>query len=665
MRRKYVLLLIFITCVTLIWFLQDKHNVIKPVIKDGYVQITPFEQQSTIYQLSGEWEFYPNQWLNSSDFPIDEPTYIETPYSWEDHSIIKQHGIGTYRLQYDISEEEIGKTHSFYFQYIGSAYKAYLNGELVAEVGELGLSAKEEVPFLRDEIIFYEADQVNNELVIQVSNYSFREGGIIEDVYYGDHLNVISFMFKDIIEQLLLIGGFLFISIYFYFKFMINRNDKTFLYICLISFMAMIRTFLLTENMFQVLFPSVTWTLMIKIEYTSLLFGMILLIQFMYDLYRQEINQKIYYFTFIVLTGFLVFILLTPTYISTNFLLLHVTIILFTLLYFVLFTGIKAIINNREGSIINIIGILLMIIAAIVETIFQKEFVNFPMTLTYSILLFLILQGVIISKRYDRLSERNLELANSLSELNNTLEQKVNKRTIELERKNKELIQLHQSRSDMMENIAHDLGSPMNAFEKQLILIKQGYIKPSEPLLDTLIQKTRSIKRLANDLFELSQLQLKKWSIHRETVQINKFINDLENLFGYELSQLGLNLQTTCNIPENYLIQVDKERIIQVIRNFVDNAIKHGEEKDTIRIDASIYKEKYLFIEVEDFGKGIEQAELPYIFDRLYRTQKSSNTGSGLGLTIAKEIIEQHDGEIGVVSEIGIGTKFYFMLPIE
>ncbi|SER58639.1 Signal transduction histidine kinase [Gracilibacillus ureilyticus] len=664
MLRKYALLFILITLMSLVFVFQDKQHINELVAENGSVEIPAFESAS-IYQLTGEWGFYPDQWTEPADISLQEPVYVSTPNSWKNLSEAKQKGIGTYRLEYQISERDIGKRHSFFFQYIGSAYKAYVNGELVAEVGELGKSSKTEKPYLRDELIYYEPDQVNNELIIHVSNFSFREGGIFQEVYYGESNNTIAFLIKQQLEPLLLIGGFLILGIYYFLKYMINHSNDTFLYISLISFMAMVRTFLLTEYVFYTLFPAIPWNVMTKIEYMSILLGMILLIQFMYKLYKQDINNKIYTIAISVMAAFLIFVLVTPTFIYTNLLWVQTAFIYLFLLYFVIITGIKAIINKREGSYINILGIVIMAVAAVIEITVERDISIFPMILTYSVLLFLVLQGVIISKRYDKISERNQELAQSLKELNNSLEHKVIKRTLELERKNGELIQLQKSRSDMMENIAHDLGSPMNAFEKQLLLIKQGYIQPSEALLDTLIQKTRSIKRLANDLFQLSQLQTRKWSIHKETVRINAFVQEIEKLFGYELNQLGLKLESICPVNEKYLIQIDKERIIQVIRNFIDNALKHGEEENMIRISVTINNEDKLRIEVKDFGRGIDKEELPYIFDRFYRKSNKPNSGSGLGLAIAKEIIEQHKGQIGVESERGRGSCFYFTLPIE
>jgi signal transduction histidine kinase len=660
MKRKYALLFLLIVMTILSILFQDKHTIKQAEVMDGTVSIPKFDETTMVYQLNGDWHFYWKELLNPNS-QSDQYQTIPVPSSWTVNEQNEPKGYGTYRMQFDIANEDIHKEHAIYLRYISSAYKVYVNGELLATNGKIGITEDTEVPYLRHHFLSFKPKK-ENELLIQVSNHSFRESGVFEHIIYGEYDNVLSYMLKILVEKLLLMGGFLFTGIYYFLMYMINRYDRTFLYISLISILMMIRTFLLTENVFHLLFPTVEWQTMVKVTYIVEIVCALLFIQLMYNLYQKRVKKFVYWLAMTLLLCLLCFVLLTKPFTFTSYFWLIVIVVTVVILYFSTIVSIRAILNKVEGSYINATGILIVIIASIVDKVLDVAYI--PSLLPYSGLLFIILQGVIVSKRYNLLAEQNQELAYSLTQLNNTLEQKVSERTEELQKKNKLLMNLQKSRADMLENIAHDIGSPINAFEKQFVLMKQGYIEPSTSLYDTLIQKTNQIKRLANDLFELSNLQSKKWSIQKETVQVSHFIEEVATLFRLELNQYGMILRLDYHDIDHMFIHVDKVRIIQVLRNFVDNAVKHGKETKTIEINAVRTEADCLRIEVRDYGIGIEKEELEHIFERFYRISTKMKSGSGLGLAIAKEIIEQHNGEIGVRSELGDGSTFYFILPI-
>ena len=127
----------------------------------------------------------------------------------------------------------------------------------------------------------------------------------------------------------------------------------------------------------------------------------------------------------------------------------------------------------------------------------------------------------------------------------------------------------------------------------------------------------------------------------------------------------GLSIIT--EIPDNLpLVNVDRRRVGQVLRNLLDNAVKHTGSGGTIKVIAGL-QNNLLSISVSDTGEGISETDLPNIFERFYRVDRSRNRatgGSGLGLTIAKRLVEAHGGTIEVQSELGKGSKFTFSIPV-
>jgi signal transduction histidine kinase len=191
-----------------------------------------------------------------------------------------------------------------------------------------------------------------------------------------------------------------------------------------------------------------------------------------------------------------------------------------------------------------------------------------------------------------------------------------------------------------------------------------------------LLDKMAYMHRLNHDLFELSKLESKKLSFEFEKVGLHDFIQDVFRRFEPDLLrenrilQLG-RVETIIEGKEGFMF-IDKLRIIQVLQNYMENAVKFSDPSDSIillncyvRQNGSEWdNRKEMCVEVRDHGKGITKEELPYVFNRFYKKSEGNERGSGLGLAISKEIIEQHEGRVCVESEIGKGSLFYFWLPL-
>lgn len=298
-------------------------------------------------------------------------------------------------------------------------------------------------------------------------------------------------------------------------------------------------------------------------------------------------------------------------------------------------------------------------------------------SLGYMLLLFILLQAIIISYRYIQLLNTNRILDTELTHMNEKLERIVEERTKELHQKNGELAELENNRTKMLVNIAHDLGPPIVGIQTYLHLMREGLVQDSdEEVLKQLYEKTDYVKRLIDDLFELSKLESKELSFQMEYILMKDFIQDAFSKFEADLRHEGRILQmgkseTTVAGKEVY-IRIDSVRLMQVMQNFISNAVKFNNSRIDQPITLNCYipnlesatgKEKEICIEVIDHGMGIAPDELPQVFNRFYKKQEGNKNGSGLGLPISKEIIEQHGGYVGVKSQINKGSKFYFMLP--
>ena len=222
-----------------------------------------------------------------------------------------------------------------------------------------------------------------------------------------------------------------------------------------------------------------------------------------------------------------------------------------------------------------------------------------------------------------------------------------------------------QQKDDFISIASHELKTPVTSLKASIQLLERMKNNPSPTMLAKLIdQSGRSLERLnnlINDLLNVNrithgQLQLRKKQF---------VIGDMITNSGYHLRSVAVHDLNICG-DLDLVIYADEQRIDQVIVNFLNNAVKYAPNSVQINITVEKLKDK-VKISVADKGPGILPEKIPHLFDRYYRADHSGTqfSGLGLGLYISAEIIKRHGGEIGVDSKLGVGSTFWFTLPIQ
>lgn len=224
---------------------------------------------------------------------------------------------------------------------------------------------------------------------------------------------------------------------------------------------------------------------------------------------------------------------------------------------------------------------------------------------------------------------------------------------------------LEQLRKDFVANVSHEFRTPITVIKASLEALLDGVIEEKNEVLNyykRMISETKGLERLVRDLLELSKLQSGKISIKKESIHIINLIKDTLRSLRTIADKKNIQIveEYDNNINE---MNGDYDRIKQLIVIFVDNAVKYSPDNTVISIKLEL-KEK-LEIIIKDEGYGIKEEEIPYIFDRFYKSDKSRKfKGTGLGLSIAKYIIELHEGNVSVESKLGKGTVVSIYLPV-
>ncbi|GAB4526161.1 MAG: ATP-binding protein [Pleurocapsa sp.] len=226
------------------------------------------------------------------------------------------------------------------------------------------------------------------------------------------------------------------------------------------------------------------------------------------------------------------------------------------------------------------------------------------------------------------------------------------------------LKEVEEKRREIIDDLTHELRTPLTIIRGRLEEIADGIIVPNARIYTRLITETKRLQRLVNDLQELSQAEAGNLPLNLKPTNLRRILEPLVEKFADQLldSDRTLNLDCSPNLP---YVMVDSDRLEQILVNLLSNAIRHTPQ-GYITLKAWSDCDR-VWLSVKDTGSGIVPEELPHIFRRFWRSHKSRSqrySGTGIGLAICRRLVELHQGEISVESQLGIGSTFKFFLPI-
>ena len=221
-------------------------------------------------------------------------------------------------------------------------------------------------------------------------------------------------------------------------------------------------------------------------------------------------------------------------------------------------------------------------------------------------------------------------------------------------------------RRNLVADVAHELRSPLSNIQGTIEAMRDGLMDKGDASLDMLHEQTLYLSHLVGDLGLLAQAEAGDLSLDiRPDSVVDAARRSVEAIRARaEAKGVGLVLMERSYVP---LVMMDRQRVQQVLGNLLDNAIRHTSEGGRVNVDFGVEGLEFVSVVVEDTGAGIAEDELPLIFDRLHRVDPSrtrATGGAGLGLTIAKRLVEAQGGTIRVDSEVGRGTRFVVGLPV-
>lgn len=667
--------------------------------EEGVLDLTQVHVSENPLKLEGEWEFYWQELLSPEDIHIrstrdgNNNRLINIPSSWLDYPLDGQQlngtGFATYRVVIELSEQDRNERLALRLPSIFHAYKLWVNGEVLAEVGVVGQNKGDMTPHLATRLVFFQPENDRVELVMQVSNFHHKRGGITKYIELGGSEVLTVKTNLKIAAEMFITASLLVIGIYHLLLFILRRKDRAQLYFCLFTMMFGIRSLLVGELLITKLWPAIPWELQFKIEYLVLCSGAYIITMYSECIFPNYVPRWILHGTRIVTAAFCIVIVVTPALIYTKLLPLIGVMVVLTMIYLMVGLVIAAV-RRTEGALIFLSVSVVALVTVTTDFLYYNGWSPIGNTSPLGMLVFTIAQIILLSSRFTRAASNEEKITRELQDANNklidmnmNLERTVQERTQALSSAHDDLrtsydrlLHSEQGRKKLLAYITHDLRMPLSSMLGYVEAV-QDRIKPerNEQYLKYIRDNTIRINRMIEELSFLSHLETGQVSFQMEPVHVIHFLRGFFEQYELVVHDAGLDFMLDIGDAEDQrpnlpVVEMDAQRFDQALFNLVSNAMKFTSSGGLVRIGLAVEEmnhTRYAIISVQDSGIGVPPDQLEKIFNRNYRYDRpgveNGVEGSGLGLAICREIVQAHGGTVRAESDGKTGLIIYISLP--
>jgi signal transduction histidine kinase/CheY-like chemotaxis protein len=223
----------------------------------------------------------------------------------------------------------------------------------------------------------------------------------------------------------------------------------------------------------------------------------------------------------------------------------------------------------------------------------------------------------------------------------------------------------NEAKAEMISKMGHELRTPLNCILgfAQLLEMDSSLSIQQQEFVKEVLNGARHLLNLVNEMLDLSRVESGKIKITYDWIKIESVIEESIKLIQPLANEKKIKVINGVNMDDEHYVYIDPMRLRQILLNLLENAVKYNNENGIVKI-TSKYKEGSVYIHIKDSGMGIPQNELDKIFEPFYRIKGTKIDGTGIGLSLVKQLVELMGGELGVESEVGKGSDFWFSLPV-
>lgn len=383
-----------------------------------------FEQQGPV-RLDGQWKFYWNALLRPEQVSeAPGPILIPVPGMWSDATLsesqISEYGYGTYHLQV-LLPEECPETFGVRIGFIGSAARLYINGKLVYRAGGVGTTAAESIPEWRPAVAEYRTAARRLDLVLQVSNFHDRTGGVVDSIQLGTVSQAYQHRSNRMLYDMFLFGALIIMSIYHLGLYYYRRSDPSPLFFALLTLVLAFRIILYEELMILRFFPDMHWSLIAKLGYLTFSLAVLFFFRFIHALFPEHVHRPVLRGIDLIALLYTLVIAVTPATLYMR-LLVHFQLFTIAVALYVFYVLFKAVKTHKAGAGLFIIGFSFLFAATVHDI--MKTYMVLPtiFLVPFGLLLFIFFQSMVMTKKFANAFRQSEEMAAHLWRLNQSME---------------------------------------------------------------------------------------------------------------------------------------------------------------------------------------------------------------------------------------------------
>lgn len=624
----------------------------QPRAVNGIMDLSAVNLAPGPVMLNGEWGFAFNCLLPPDDpFWTKNKGMISLPGLWQGQTVdgiaLPPQGYGTYRLKIIHLPPDLNVA-ALHIPDILSVGRVWINGKPVAAGGVVGTEKSRETPEAHTLISTFSVQENAVDLLIQVSNFHNTQGGINMPIWFGYADAIQEKVSREWILTAVMGSALLLIGLFHLTLFGIGRTEKVHAYFGLYCLAWAVQIIFSAGGgcLGAFMFKDLPWRLSIDLTLLAYALSPPLMIMFYHALFPNSWGGPINKVFQISATVFLAYLLLTPpnAFDPICFWYFLLTLIGFAYLFI---RFVADLIGNRPGIWILVPGFLLLIFTILNDLLKDLHIVQNEFIFSYGLFGFILSYSFLIFLRLSKAFTTIRELSFTLKE------------------KNEALSKLDQLKDQLLANTSHELKTPLNGIMGMAQSFTDLSLPPNVTRGLVIIEASaRRLLSLINDLLDLSQLKNKDLTLTMSSVSLNPVVDSVLLVMAQFIKDRPVVFENL--VPEEFpSLMCDENRLHQILFNLVGNSIKFTEH-GKISVRASIH-EKQARIAVRDTGIGIAKDLQERIFQAFEQGGKGVNDthrGTGLGLAITRDLVTLNGGSIGVESQQGNGSTFWFTIPL-
>lgn len=404
LNQKFIWLIIFIFAISACR--QAQSEVEPPQAEAGVLNMQSWDvQRDGAVPLVGEWAFYWDELLTPAQITADTAVsrFVSVPDNWQDYATdtlpIPSEGFATFHLQLQVPKAN--RPYGLYLTGQSTAYSLWLNGELVAQNGQVGTSHAEMTPYKKPGVIYFQPDAETVDLVMQISNYHHQKAGFRSEITLGDAVQITQVQRRALFTETLLFAVVFIMGLYHVFLYAFRPQNKAPLYFALLSWLTAVRVLITNQRIILDIFPDLSWGGLFRIEYFTFFMILPVFTLFLQSLYPRDVPK---WFTRTAVGLGLAFSLLL-FWPSTLFLSSLTTpyqlIVLAELVGLIYFAG-RILRRRREGAWLIVSACAIATIGVIIDILYYQGVLPFGEVAPYTLLVFIFVQAVLISLRFSQ-----------------------------------------------------------------------------------------------------------------------------------------------------------------------------------------------------------------------------------------------------------------------